>query len=35
MSETSLDEFAQTYNLESIVNKPTCYKSNMHRRDTD
>ena len=27
MSEPSLDEFCQTYNLESIVNKPTCFKN--------
>ena len=27
MSESSLDEFCQTYNLESIVNNPTCLKS--------
>ena len=27
MSEFSLDEFCQTYNLESIVNKPTCFKN--------
>ena len=27
MSEPSLDEFCQTYNLVSIVNKPTCFKS--------
>ena len=26
MSETSLDEFCQTYNLEKIINKPTCFK---------
>ena len=26
MSEPSLDEFCQIYNLESIVNKPTCSK---------
>ena len=27
MSKTSLNEFCQTYNLESIVNKPTCFKN--------
>ena len=27
MSESSLNEFCQTYNLESIVNKPTCFKN--------
>ena len=27
MSEPSLDEFCQTYNLVSIVNKPTCFKN--------
>ena len=27
MSEPSLDEFCQTYNLESIINKPTCFKN--------
>ena len=27
MSKPSLDEFCQTYNLESIVNKPTCFKN--------
>ena len=27
MSEPSLYEFFQTYNLESIVNKPTCFKN--------
>ena len=27
MSEPSLDEFCQTYNLGSIVNKPTCFKN--------
>ena len=27
MSEPSLDEFCQTYNLVSIVNKPTCFKT--------
>ena len=27
MSEPSLNEFCQTYNLESIVNKPTCLKN--------
>ena len=27
MSETSLDKFCQTYDLESIVNKPTCFKN--------
>ena len=27
MSEPSIDEFCQTYNLESIVNKPTCFKN--------
>ena len=27
MSEPSLDEFCQTYNLVSIVNKPTCLKN--------
>ena len=27
MREPSLDEFCQTYNLESIVNKPTCFKN--------
>ena len=27
MSEPSLNEFCQTYNLESIVNKPTCFKN--------
>ena len=27
MSEPSLDEFYQTYNLESIVNKATCFKN--------
>ena len=27
MSESSLDEFCQTYNLESIVNKPICFKN--------
>ena len=27
MSKPSLDEFCQTYNLESIVNKPTYFKS--------
>ena len=26
MSEPSLDEFCQTYILESIINKPTCFK---------
>ena len=26
-SEPSLDEFCQTYNLESIVSKPTCFKN--------
>ena len=27
MSELSLDEFCPTYNLESIVNKPNCFKN--------
>ena len=27
MSEPSLDEFCQTYNSESILNKPTCFKN--------
>ena len=27
MSEPALDEFSQTYNLESIINKPTCLKN--------
>ena len=27
MSEPSLNEFCQTYNLESVVNKPTCFKN--------
>ena len=27
MSEPSFDKFCQTYNLESIVNKPTCFKN--------
>ena len=27
MSEPSLDEFCQNYNLESIINKPTCFKN--------
>ena len=27
MSETSLDEFCQTYNLGNIINKPTCFKN--------
>ena len=27
MSEPSLNKFFQTYNLESIVNKPTCFKN--------
>ena len=27
MSEPSLNEFCQTYNLESIVNKATCFKN--------
>ena len=27
MGESSLNEFCQTYNLESIVNKPTCLKN--------
>ena len=27
MSEPSLDEFCQNYNLESILNKPTCFKN--------
>ena len=27
MSEPSLNKFCQTYNLESIVNKPTCFKN--------
>ena len=27
MSEPSLDEFCQTYNLESIVNKVNCFKN--------
>ena len=27
MSEHSLNKFCQTYNLESIVNKPTCLKN--------
>ena len=27
MSEPSLDEFCQTFNLESIVNKPKCFKN--------
>ena len=27
MSEPSLNEFCQTYNLESIVDKPTCFKN--------
>ena len=27
ISEPSLNEFCQTYNLESIVNKPTCFKN--------
>ena len=27
MSEPSLDEFCQTYNLESVVNKPCCFKN--------
>ena len=27
MSKPSLDEFCQTYNLETIVNKPTCFKN--------
>ena len=30
MSEPSLNEFCQTYNLESIVNKPTCFKNSMN-----
>ena len=31
MSETSLNEFCQTYNLESIVNKPVCFKNPKNR----
>ena len=27
MSEPSLNELCQTYNSESIVNKPTCFKN--------
>ena len=27
MNELSLNEFCQTYNLECIVNKPTCFKN--------
>ena len=27
MSEPSLDEFCQTYDLENIVNKPICLKN--------
>ena len=27
MSEPSLNEFCQTYNLESMANKPTCFKN--------
>ena len=27
MSETFFDKFCQTYNLESIVNKPTCFEN--------
>ena len=27
MSEPSSNEFCQTYNLQSIVNKPTCFKN--------
>ena len=27
MSEPSLDVYCQTYNLESIINKPTCFKN--------
>ena len=27
MSEPSLDEFCQIYNLESIVTKPACYEN--------
>ena len=27
MSKFSLNEFCKTYNLESIVNKPTCFKN--------
>ena len=27
MSESSSDEFSQTYNLESMINKPTCFKN--------
>ena len=27
LSEPSLDQFCQTYNLVSIVNKPTCFKN--------
>ena len=27
MSETSLDEFCQTYNLGNIINEPTCFKN--------
>ena len=27
MSELSINEFCQTYHLESIINKPTCFKN--------
>ena len=35
MSEPSLDEFCQTYNLESTVNKPTCFKNPKNRSCID
>ena len=35
MSEPSLDEFCQTYNLVSIANKPTCFKNPKNRSCID
>ena len=35
MSEPSLYEFCQTYNLESIVNKPTCFKNHKNPSGID
>ena len=35
MSEHSLNKFCQTYNLESIVNKPTCLKNPKNRSCID
>ena len=35
MSEPSLEEFCQTYNLEDIINKPTCFKNPKNPSCTD